>query len=186
MSNVVNTVEYPFKFDHPLLTSPGEPGALTDVNIKLPNVRGRIPSFQAARLRTMFLEAMNDPTKIVAHACSYDGLSSRLCEEAGYPHIFLGGYSVASAFGLPDTGYIAFEEMCNTIQRVVRQVSIPVMADGDTGYGSPMNVKRTVEGYGELSYSSDHAIMLTKTTALAGAAGVMIEDQTWPKRKICT
>ena len=56
--------------------------------------------------------------------------------------------------------------MCDTIQNVVRQVSVPVMADGDTGYGSPMNVKRTVECY-----------------AMAGAAGVMIEDQTWPKRK---
>lgn len=67
---------------------------------------------------------------------------------------------------LPDTGYIAMQEMCDKIQESVRQVSVPVMADGDTGYGSPMNVKRTVESY-----------------ALAGAAGVMIEDQTWPKRK---
>ena len=57
------------------------------------------------------------------------------------------------------------QEMCDKIQESVRQVSVPVMADGDTGYGSPMNVKRTVESY-----------------ALAGAAGVMIEDQTWPKR----
>lgn len=56
------------------------------------------------------------------------------------------------------------QEMCDKIQQAVRQVSVPVMADGDTGYGSPMNVKRTVESY-----------------ALAGAAGVMIEDQTWPK-----
>lgn len=67
---------------------------------------------------------------------------------------------------LPDTGYIAMQEMCDKIQESVRQVSVPVMADGDTGYGSPMNVKRTVESY-----------------ALAGAAGVMIEDQTWPKRE---
>jgi 2-methylisocitrate lyase-like PEP mutase family enzyme len=58
------------------------------------------------------------------------------------------------------------QEMCDKIQEAVRQVSVPVMADGDTGYGSPMNVKRTVECY-----------------ALAGAAGVMIEDQTWPKRE---
>ena len=58
------------------------------------------------------------------------------------------------------------QEMCDKIQESVRQVKVPVMADGDTGYGSPMNVKRTVECY-----------------ALAGAAGVMIEDQTWPKSK---
>ena len=103
--------------------------------------------------------------KILAHACSYDGLTSRLVEEAGFPMVFLAGYPCASSYGLPDTGYIAMEEMCNKIQEAVRQVNVPVMADGDTGYGSPMNVKRTVESY-----------------ALAGAAGVMIEDQTWPKR----
>ncbi|KAJ6148417.1 hypothetical protein N7497_010399 [Penicillium chrysogenum] len=68
-------------------------------------------------------------------------------------------------YGLPDTGYIAMAEMCDKIRDAVRQVSVPVMADGDTGYGSPMNVKRTVESF-----------------ASAGAAGVMIEDQQWPKR----
>jgi methylisocitrate lyase len=57
------------------------------------------------------------------------------------------------------------EDMCGKIQEVVRQVSVPVFVDGDTGYGSPMNVRRSVESF-----------------AQAGAAGVMIEDQTWPKR----
>jgi 2-methylisocitrate lyase-like PEP mutase family enzyme len=114
----------------------------------------------------MMLEAHNDPSKILAHVCSYDGMSSRLVEESGQPMVFLAGYPVASGYGLPDTGYIAMQEMCDKIQDSVRQVSIPVMADGDTGYGSPMNVRRTVESY-----------------ALAGAAGVMIEDQTWPKSK---
>ena len=139
---------------------------LTDAPLTLKNVRGRIPSLQASRLRTMMLQAASDPSKILAHCCSYDGLSSRLVEEAGFPMVFLAGYPVSSAYGLPDTGYIAMAEMCDKIQEAVRQVSIPVMADGDTGYGSPMNVKRTVESY-----------------ANAGAAGIMIEDQTWPKSK---
>lgn len=111
------------------------------------------------------LEAHNDPNKIIAHACTYDGLSSHLVEEAGFPIVFLAGYAVSSAFGLPDTGYIAMEDMCRKIQEVARVTSVPIMADGDTGYGSPMNVKRTMEPF-----------------AIAGAAGVMIEDQTWPKR----
>jgi 2-methylisocitrate lyase-like PEP mutase family enzyme len=55
--------------------------------------------------------------------------------------------------------------MTTRIQEVARQVTIPIMADGDTGYGSPVNVRRTVQGF-----------------ALAGAAGIMIEDQLWPKR----
>jgi len=164
--NIVNTVAYPFQFDVPNTDKPGKRGATQDVNLSLSNVRGRIPSIQASRLRTMMLEAHRDPAKILAHCCSYDGLSSRLVEEAGFPMVFLAGYPVSSAYGLPDTGYIAMQEMCDKIQEVVRQVNVPVMADGDTGYGSPMNVKRTVECYAD-----------------AGAAGIMIEDQTWPKRE---
>lgn len=55
--------------------------------------------------------------------------------------------------------------MCSRIQEVAREVNVPIIADGDTGYGSPVNVRRTVRGF-----------------ARAGAAGIMIEDQTWPKR----
>jgi Phosphoenolpyruvate phosphomutase len=87
-------------------------------------------------------------------------------QEAGFPNIFISGFNVASAHGLPDTGYIAMQEMCDKFQEIARQVTIPIMADGDTGCGGPMNVRRTVEAF-----------------AKAGAAGVMIEDQTWPKRK---
>jgi methylisocitrate lyase len=162
-----STVPYPFHFDSLAETTTGSTdGKTADVTLTLKNVRGKIPSIQASRLRTMMLEAHNDPTKILAHACTYDGLSSRLVEEAGFPMVFLAGYAVASSYGLPDTGYIAMAEMCDKIRDVVRQVSLPVMADGDTGYGSPMNVKRTVESF-----------------ANAGAAGVMIEDQQWPKRE---
>ncbi|RKL08633.1 hypothetical protein BFJ68_g9427 [Fusarium oxysporum] len=164
--SIVNSTPYPFQFNAPTLQKPGKAGQIVDVTGTLKNVRGKIPSVQASALRTMMLEAHNDPTKILAHCCSYDGLSSRLCEEAGFPMIFLAGYAVSSAYGLPDTGYIAMAEVCDKIQETVRQVSVPVMADGDTGYGSPLNVKRTVESY-----------------AHAGAAGIMIEDQTWPKRK---
>lgn len=92
------------------------------------------------------LEAHSDPSKILAFPCSYDGLSSRLVEEAGFPLVFLAGYAMASAQGLPDTGYIAFQEVVDKIQETVRVTSVPVLADGDTGYGSPMNVRRTVEG----------------------------------------
>lgn len=95
----------------------------------------------------MMLEAHNDPSKILAHVVSYDALSSRLCEEAGFPMIFLAGYAMSSAFGLPDTGYIAFQEVAGKIQEVARETSVPIMVDGDTGYGSPMNVRRTVSGY---------------------------------------
>jgi methylisocitrate lyase len=161
-----STVPYPFHFDSAAPSGPQD-GTTANIDISIKNARGKIPSIQAARLRTMMLEARNDPTKILAHACTYDGLSSRLVEEAGFPMVFLAGYAVASSYGLPDTGYIAMAEMCDKIQETFRQVSVPIMADGDTGYGSPMNVKRTVESF-----------------AAAGAAGVMIEDQRWPKSKM--
>ncbi|KAJ4156354.1 hypothetical protein NW754_007980 [Fusarium falciforme] len=48
---------------------------------------------------------------------------------------------------LPDTGYIALQEVCDKVQDAVRQVSVPDMADGDTAYGSPMNAKRTLESF---------------------------------------
>ena len=159
-------IPYPFSFQtgHEIETNRKNNGPET-ATLTFPNVRGRLPSAQASRLRSMTLEAWGDKSKILATPCSYDALSSRLVEEAGFPFLFLSGYNVASTHGLPDTGYIAMQEMCDKVQETARQTSIPIMVDGDTGYGGPLNVKRTVESF-----------------ALAGAAGVMIEDQTWPKR----
>ena len=77
---------------------------------------------QASRLRTLMLEAHQDPTKIMAHACSYDGLSSRHVQEAGFPMVSLAGSAVSSWYGLPDTGYIAMAEVCDKIQGSFRQV----------------------------------------------------------------
>ncbi|KAI8314135.1 hypothetical protein K4K59_003368 [Colletotrichum sp. SAR11_240] len=161
--SIVNTNPYPFHFETNSLPNVKKSG--DRATISLDSSRGRIPSLQASKLRSLMQEAHDDPSKIVAHVCSYDALSSRLCEEAGFPIAFLAGYAMASAFGLPDTGYIAFQEVAAKVQEVARVTSVPILVDGDTGYGGPMNVRRTVEGF-----------------ATAGAAGIMIEDQTWPKR----
>ncbi|KAI8259187.1 hypothetical protein K4K56_006784 [Colletotrichum sp. SAR 10_98] len=161
--SIVNTNPYPFHFETNSL--PNVKKSDDRATISLDSSRGRIPSLQASKLRSLMQEAHDDPSKIVAHVCSYDALSSRLCEEAGFPIVFLAGYAMASAFGLPDTGYIAFQEVAAKVQEVARVTSVPILVDGDTGYGGPMNVRRTVEGF-----------------ATAGAAGIMIEDQTWPKR----
>lgn len=162
-SSFVNTVPYPFAFDNANAQTRGSDG---ETQITLTHSRGNVPSLQASKLRALMLEAHKDRTKIMATTCTYDGLSTRLVEEAGFPIGFLAGYAMASAHGLPDTGYIAMQDVCAVIQQAARQVRFPIIADGDTGYGSPMNVKRVVECF-----------------ALAGAAGVMIEDQTWPKRE---
>ncbi|KXH63334.1 methylisocitrate lyase [Colletotrichum salicis] len=150
--SIVNITPYPFHFD----ASNGSAIERREKKaiVELENSRGRIPSLQATKIRAMMQEAHEDPSKILAHVCSYDALSSRLCEEAGFPLVFLAGYAMASAFDLPDTGYIAFQEVAAKVQEVVREVKVPVLVDGDTGYGGPMNVKRTVEGCGHIAGKS--------------------------------
>ena len=98
--------------------------------------------------------------------CCYDGLSARLIERAGFALSFMSGFAVSAVrLGLPDTGLISYGEMLDQGQSICSCVSMPIIGDGDTGYGNPVNVKRTVRGY-----------------AAAGFAAIMIEDQEWPKR----
>ena len=98
--------------------------------------------------------------------CCYDALSAKLIQEAGFSLTFMSGFAVSAArLGLPDTGLISYGEMVDQLTNICSIASIPVIADGDTGYGNAVNVKRTVHGYIQ-----------------AGAAGIMIEDQKSPKR----
>jgi 2-methylisocitrate lyase-like PEP mutase family enzyme len=98
--------------------------------------------------------------------CCYDALSARLIAQAGFPLTFMSGFAVSAArLALPDTGLISVSEMLDSGRAICQAAVIPVIGDGDTGYGNPANVRRTVEQY-----------------ALAGFAGIMIEDQVAPKR----
>ena len=96
----------------------------------------------------------------------YDGVSARLVAKAGFPLAFMGGYAVAaSLLGEPDIGLLGQAEMADAARRLCRLVPAPVLVDADTGYGGIPNVVRTAELY-----------------AQAGAAGLFLEDQVWPKR----
>jgi 2-methylisocitrate lyase-like PEP mutase family enzyme len=89
-----------------------------------------------------------------------------LIERAGFQLSFMSGFAVSAArLGLPDTGLISYGEMLDQGRSICDAVSIPVIGDADTGYGNPVNAKRTVRGY-----------------ASAGFACAMIEDQLAPKR----
>eukprot|EP00208_Stichococcus_sp_RCC1054_P008095 CAMPEP_0206149744 /NCGR_PEP_ID=MMETSP1473-20131121/37942_1 /ASSEMBLY_ACC=CAM_ASM_001109 /TAXON_ID=1461547 /ORGANISM="Stichococcus sp, Strain RCC1054" /LENGTH=384 /DNA_ID=CAMNT_0053547225 /DNA_START=195 /DNA_END=1349 /DNA_ORIENTATION=+ len=105
------------------------------------------------------------PEILEAPAC-FDGLSARLIQQAGFRAGFLSGFSVAAArAGAPDTGLLSYAEVLDSARCAVEGApGIPIIADGDTGYGNALNVKRTVRGF-----------------AAAGCAGVLIEDQEWPK-----
>lgn len=115
----------------------------------------------AASLRKL----LNSPD-FLTMPCCYDGLSAKLIQDAGFPFTFMSGFAVSAArLGLPDTGLISYGEMVDQLRNICSIAHIPVIADGDTGYGNAVNVKRTVHGYIQ-----------------AGAAGIMIEDQKSPKR----
>ena len=97
----------------------------------------------------------------------YDALSAKLVADAGYKVTFMSGFAVSAArLGLPDTGLISFSEMLDSLRNCCSAAAkIPLIGDGDTGYGNALNVQRTVVEY-----------------ARAGAAAVMIEDQVSPKK----
>ncbi|XP_057540957.1 uncharacterized protein LOC130818775 [Amaranthus tricolor] len=97
-------------------------------------------------------------------AC-FDALSAKLVQDAGFDFCFTSGFSISAArLGLPDVGLISYGEMVDQGQKITDAVSIPVIGDGDNGYGNAMNVKRTVKGY-----------------IKAGFAGIILEDQVSPK-----
>lgn len=115
----------------------------------------------AQRLRDL----LNRPAILTIAGC-YDGISAKLVEQAGFDAAFMSGFGVSAVrLGLPDTGLISYEEMLSQGRAICAATTIPVLGDGDTGYGNPLNVKRTVQGY-----------------AQAGFACIMIEDQVAPKR----
>lgn len=97
---------------------------------------------------------------------TYDALSAMLAERAGFDTVFTSGFSLsASVLGKPDLGLLTMSENVDRVRSIANAVSVPLVADMDTGYGNALNVARTVE------------------EALdAGVAGVILEDQEWPKR----
>ena len=111
-------------------------------------------------------DLLSEPTIEIMPGC-YDALSAKLVADAGYRVTFMSGFAVSAArLGLPDTGLISFTEMLDSLRSCCAGAGkVPVIGDGDTGYGNALNVQRTVTEY-----------------ARAGAAAVMIEDQVSPKK----
>jgi 2-methylisocitrate lyase-like PEP mutase family enzyme len=98
--------------------------------------------------------------------CAHDALSARLIERAGFAAYSIGGFAlVGSRYGIPDIGLAAFGEISSGIRDIMAASSLPVMVDGDTGYGDVKNVTHTVEGYEAM-----------------GASSIFLEDQVAPKR----
>src|SRR5580693_3975163 len=111
-------------------------------------------------------EILADPNLQIMPGC-FDALSAKLIADAGFNVTFMSGFAVSAArLALPDTGLISFSEMLDSVRNCCAAAAkIPLIGDGDTGYGNAVNVQRTVIEY-----------------ARAGAAAVMIEDQVSPKK----
>ncbi len=96
----------------------------------------------------------------------YDCLSAKIAERSGFEVIFASGFGISgSVLGYPDYGLLTSTEMLNASGNISKSVDIPLVADIDTGYGNPINVVRTIT-----------------TVVDLGIAGVILEDQEWPKR----
>lgn len=96
----------------------------------------------------------------------YDFISLKIAEAAGFDALYMTGYgTVASHLGLPDAGLATYSDMLNRVQGFCAASPLPVICDGDTGYGGLLNVAHTVRGYDR-----------------AGAAAIQLEDQEFPKK----
>jgi 2-methylisocitrate lyase-like PEP mutase family enzyme len=96
---------------------------------------------------------------------AYDCLTARMVEDAGFPAVYMTGAGTAASLGYPDYGLLTMSEMAANAGRIAAAVSVPVIADADTGFGNELNVVRTVHAY-----------------AAAGVGALHIEDQAFPKR----
>lgn len=115
----------------------------------------------AAQLR----ELMKNPG-IIKTLGAHDVLTAVMVEQCGFDSVFIGGFGTsASLYGLPDLNFLGMTEMVDATRRMAQRLSIPVVADADTGHGDLHNVMRCVREFEG-----------------AGAAGIILEDQVFPKR----
>lgn len=125
------------------------------------NAAAGSPGSPGARLRALLAG-----DAIVVAPGAYDALTARLVERAGFPAVYLSGAGVSyTHLASPDLGLVTLDEMVARASAITDRVGIPVIADGDTGFGNALNVQRTVRAYEG-----------------AGLAGIQLEDQTFPKR----
>lgn len=114
---------------------------------------------------TLLKQLLNAPEILIAPG-AYDVLSAKIIAHMGFKAVYMTGYGTsASVLGQPDVGLLTMSKMVERARNIAEAVDVPVLADGDTGYGNPLNVIRTVREYEK-----------------AGVAAIQLEDQLFPKR----
>ena len=117
------------------------------------------------RMTTRLRRLLEAPELLVAPGVA-ECVGARLVAEQGFDALYMtGAGTTASRLGMPDVGLLGVTEMADNAGRIADAADLPLIADADTGYGGPINVRRTIQCYER-----------------AGVAGVHMEDQDWPKR----
>lgn len=115
-----------------------------------------------AKLRKL----LYDESKPLVVPGVYDAVGARIAQKVGFEAMFQTGYGTsATLLGMPDYGFIGSTETVENARRICQAVSVPVIVDADTGYGNPLSVWKIV-----------------RELESAGASGIFLEDQKWPKR----
>jgi 2-methylisocitrate lyase-like PEP mutase family enzyme len=114
----------------------------------------------ATKLRAQFASG-----RIAVAPGAYDGLSARLVEQAGFPAVYASGGAIARSTGVPDLGLMSVSEIVDRVASMVDVVSVPIIADADTGYGNALNAQAAARAFER-----------------AGVAAFHLEDQSFPKK----
>jgi carboxyvinyl-carboxyphosphonate phosphorylmutase len=116
--------------------------------------------------KTAQLRQLLQAGKLLVAPGAYDALSAKIIEQSGFDAVYMTGYGTsASVLGEPDVGLLTLSEMVKRAGDIANAVQVPVIADGDTGFGNALNVRRTVREYEK-----------------AGVCAIQLEDQVSPKR----
>jgi len=112
------------------------------------------------------LKSLLKNNSILVAPAAFDMVSAKIIEKAGFDAVYLSGFGQsASHLGLPDAGLMTFTEIVERVHNMAMAINVPLLADGDTGYGGTINVRRTVQEF-----------------EWAGASAIQLEDQEIPKK----
>jgi len=110
-------------------------------------------------------QALLDRPGIVKAPGAHNAMAGVLAQQAGFDCLYVSGAAVTAAMALPDLGVIQLDELCGIVRQIHRATRLPIIVDGDTGYGEVLNVMRTIRELED-----------------AGAAAIQMEDQVLPKK----
>jgi 2-methylisocitrate lyase-like PEP mutase family enzyme len=123
-----------------------------------------MPEGKIVKSTNRLRDLLDSPRCVLAPGV-YNALSAKQVEHEGFDALYVTGFGTAASLGYPDVGLVTQTEMVTNLRYICQSVSIPVIADADTGYGNPVNVVRTVREYEQ-----------------AGVAAFHMEDQVFPKK----